>query len=63
MNDGAMTPEEEYEFYSRPENQVPEGLARCRKERMTNPVPVRFPPQMLECVKAARGDDLKENHE
>ena len=23
MNDGGMTPEEEHEFYGRPENQVP----------------------------------------
>ena len=57
MNDGAMTTEEEHEFYSRPENQVPEGPARRRKERMTDPVAVRFPPQMLEQVKAAAAAD------
>ena len=58
MNNSAMTPEEEHEFYSRPENQVPEGPPRRRRQRMTDPVPVRFPPQMLERVKvAAEADD------
>lgn len=33
MNDGEMTPEQEYEFYSKPENQVPEGPGKRRKER------------------------------
>ena len=30
MNDAGMTPEDEHEFYSRPENQVPQGHARRR---------------------------------
>jgi len=30
MNDPEMTPEEQYEFYSRPENQEPQGSARRR---------------------------------
>lgn len=38
-----MTSEEEHEFYGRPENQLPQGPARRRKQRMTDPVPVRFP--------------------
>ena len=59
MNHRDMTPEEEYEFYSRPENQVPQGPARRRKQRITDPVPVRFTPEMLEQVKAAAdADDL-----
>ena len=53
MSHRDMTPEEEYEFYARPENLVPQGPARRRKQRMTDPVPVRFPPEMLEQVKAA----------
>lgn len=57
MNHRDMTPEEEYEFYSRPENLVPQGPARRRKQRMTDPVPVRFPPEMLEQVKAAADAD------
>ena len=57
MNDRDMTPEEEHEFYGRPENQLPQGPARRRRQRMTDPVPVRFPPEMLERVKAAASDD------
>ena len=57
MNDSDMTPEEEHEFYGRPENQLPQGPARRRKQRMTDPVPVRFPPEMLERVKAAADAD------
>ena len=44
MNDPEMTHEEEHEFYSKPENQEPQGLARRRRQWMTAPVPVRFPP-------------------
>ena len=57
MNDAGMTPEEEHEFYGRPENQAPQGPARRRRPRMTGPVPVRFPPEMLERVKAAADAD------
>ena len=57
MNDPEMTPEEEHEFYSRPENQEPQGPARRRRQRMTDPVPVRLPPEMLERVKAAADAD------
>ena len=35
-----MTPDEEHEFYDRPENQQPKGPAR---RRLTATVPVRFP--------------------
>ena len=42
-----MTPEEEYEFYSRPENMEPQGPARRRKQKTTAPVPVQLPPESL----------------
>ena len=57
MNDAGMTPQDEHEFYSQPENQVPQGPTRRRKQRMTDPVPVRVPPEMLERVKAAADAD------
>ena len=38
-----MTPDEEYEFYTRPENQEPQGPGR---RRLTATVPVRFPPEL-----------------
>lgn len=52
-----MTPEEEHEFYCRPENLVPQGPVRRRKQPMTAPVPVRLPPETLEQVKAAATTD------
>ena len=36
-----MTPNEEYEFFNRPENQEPQGPGR---RRLSATVPVRFPP-------------------
>lgn len=57
MNDTSMTPAEEHEFYGRPENQVPQGPPRRRKEPLSDPVPVRFPPDVLEQVRAAADAD------
>ncbi|MCX6484257.1 MAG: Arc family DNA-binding protein [Mycobacterium sp.] len=45
-----MTPDEESEFYARPENQQPQGPAQ---RRLTATVPVRFPADLLEQVRAA----------
>ncbi len=45
-----MTPDEEYEFYARPENQQPQGPGR---RRLTASVPVRFPDDLLNEVRAA----------
>lgn len=52
-----MTPDEEYEFYARPENQVPEGPPGRRRGRMSAPVPVRLPPELLARVRKAAADD------
>ncbi|MFN8105257.1 MAG: YlcI/YnfO family protein [Acidimicrobiia bacterium] len=53
-----MTRQEEYEFYARPENQEPQGQPRRRKSRLTEPVPVRFPPETLDEVRRrADADD------
>lgn len=53
------TPEEDYEFYALPENQEPQGPARRRKHsKLTEMVPVRFPPETLEQVRRlAQADD------
>ena len=45
-----MTPDEDFEFYARPENQQPQGPGR---RRLTATVPVRFPAELLERVRAA----------
>ena len=57
MSESKMTPQEEHAFYSDPENLTPQGPARRRKQRLTELVPVRFPPDVLEQVKAAAEAD------
>lgn len=47
----------EQELYADPTNQVPQGPARRRKPRLTELVPVRFPPETLEKVKSAADAD------
>lgn len=57
MTDNTMTPDEEYEFYSRPENQEPQGRPRRRIARLTAPIPVRFPPELLEEIRRRAAED------
>ncbi len=52
-----MTRAEESEFYARPENQTPQGPARRRRSKLTETVPVRFPPETLDEVKRRAGAD------
>jgi hypothetical protein len=53
-----MTPTEEHDFYAQPENQEPQGPARRRKPKLTEMVPVRFPPETLaEVRQRATADD------
>ena len=56
MTTKKMTPAEEHEFYSRAENQEPQGPARSRS-KLTEMVPVRFPPETLDEVRRRAGDD------
>lgn len=52
MTKPEMTPEEAYEFYSRPENQIPQGpMHRRKRSNLTQMVPVRFPPETLDEVR------------
>jgi predicted HicB family RNase H-like nuclease len=59
MSETGMTPEQEYEFYANPDNQQPRGPARRRRSsRLSELVPVRFPPGVLEEVRRrADADD------
>lgn len=53
-----MTPEEEQAFYADPANQTPQGPAVRRRARLGDPVPVRFPAELLAKVRdAAAADD------
>ena len=52
MTERKMSPDEEHEFYARPENQVPQGPVRRRKRaNLTELVPVRFPPETIDEVR------------
>jgi hypothetical protein len=53
MND-PMTPDEQCAFHARAENQQPQAPAR---RRLTANVPVRFPADLLEQVRAAAAED------
>src|SRR5207249_1182353 len=46
-----MTPEQEHEFYADAANQVPQGPPVRRRRRLGEPVPVRFPEDLLEQVR------------
>jgi predicted HicB family RNase H-like nuclease len=52
-----MTREEEFEFYAQAENQEPQGPPRRRKSKLTELVPVRFPPETLEEIRRRAGED------
>lgn len=53
-----MTRAEEHDFYADPKNQVPQGPARRRKSKLTELVPVSFPPETLDKIRdAAEADD------
>lgn len=58
MTDKNMTPDEERAFYADPDNQAPQGVPVRRRERLSDPVPVRLPPDVLQQVRErARADD------
>jgi hypothetical protein len=52
-----MTPEEEHEFYSLADNQRRQGPAGRRTVKLTAPIPVRFPPELLEEIRKRAADD------
>jgi len=57
MTKRAMTPDEEYDFYAQPENQEPQGAPQRRRNPLSEPVPVRFPPDLLEEVRRRADED------
>ena len=58
MSTEPMTPDQEYDLYAQPANQEPQGQPRRRCKRLTDPVPVRFPPELLlEVKRRADADD------
>ncbi|USQ75841.1 YlcI/YnfO family protein [Ornithinimicrobium cryptoxanthini] len=58
MTTEPRTPDQEYDFYAQPTNQEPQGPPRRRSKRLTTPIAVRFPPELLAEVKRrADADD------
>jgi len=54
----SMTPEQENAFYADPDNQTPQGPPVRRQAKLTQPVPVRFPEDLLNEVRSrAAADD------
>jgi predicted HicB family RNase H-like nuclease len=53
-----MTPEQENAFYAEADNQMPQGAPVRRKAKLSEPVPVRFPDELLQRVRdRAAADD------
>ena len=58
MTNTKMTPEQENAFYADLDNQIPQGPPVRRKAKLSEPVPVRFPEDLLNEVRArAAADD------
>lgn len=53
-----MTPEQQNAFYAGPDNQLPQGPPVRRNDNLSEPVPVRFPEELLHEVRDhAAADD------
>ena len=53
-----MTPEQEYDYYAEVDNQQPQGPPRRRRSRLSEMVPVRFTPELLDEIRRrAEADD------
>ena len=52
-----MTPDQEHAFYADPANQEPQGPAVRRRARLSAPVPVRFPEEVLQQLRDRAAHD------
>jgi predicted HicB family RNase H-like nuclease len=57
MTEKKMTRKQEQTFYAKPENQEPVGPPRRRRSKLTELVPVRFPPETLEEIQRRAAED------
>jgi predicted HicB family RNase H-like nuclease len=57
MTKPPLTPDEEYDFYAQPDNQIPQGPPRQRKTRLSEAIPVRFPPDLAEEIRRRATED------
>lgn len=59
MTKKKMTRQEEVDFYADPDNQVPQGPPRRRKQPLSEVVPVRFTEGQIERVRSAADNDQR----
>ena len=52
-----MTRAQEQAFYAQPETHVPQGPAHRRRARLSETVPVRFPPELMNEVRRRADED------
>ena len=52
-----MTRQEEHDFYAQLDNQAPQGPARRRRPKLSEMVPVRFPPDVMDEVRRRADED------
>ncbi len=52
-----LTPEQEHAFYADPANQEPQGPGVRRRSKLSAPVPVRFPEDVLQQLRDRAADD------
>lgn len=52
-----LTPEQEHTFYAEPVNQEPQGPGVRRRPKLSSPVPVRFPDDVLQQVRDRAAHD------
>ena len=52
-----MTREQEHEFYAQPQNQVPQGVSRRRREEPSETVNVRLPSDVMNEVRRRADED------
>ena len=52
-----MTPEQEHAFYADPANQQPQGPAVRRRTKLSTPIPVRFPEDVLQQLRNRAAND------
>jgi hypothetical protein len=58
MTNTNMTPEQENACYAEPDKQVPEGPPARRSAKLNEPVPLRFPEELLSEIRnRAAADD------
>jgi hypothetical protein len=57
MTKPSLIPTDEYDFCAQPDNQMPQGPPRQRRTRLSDAIPVRFPPNLVEEIRRGATED------